>query len=303
MEFDVIDFIKSQSQSSSQVDSSVILGIGDDAAVINLKANRQLVVSTDTLVGGVHFDNSATPAQIGHKALAVSLSDLAAMGATPKWCTLNLTLPKIDMQWLAPFISGLLKLATKYNVSLVGGDTTAGALSITVTVFGEAIAGQYLTRSNAKRGDLIAVSGEIGSAAFALDNKKSNLAAALHVPEPQLKISQQIKSFARACIDISDGLLADLGHICKQSNLGATILLEQIPVNKQLKDSSPNWSNYVLAGGDDYQLCFTFSPDNLAKLPANCTIIGQMGCGTAVKVLSNNQEIQFKHTGFIHFNS
>lgn len=298
-EFDLINFIKSRSISDSTVD----IGIGDDAAVINLEKNMQLLVSTDTLVDGIHFDESATPNQIGHKSLAVNLSDLAAMGAVPKWVTLNLTLPTIDMDWVKEFISGFLSLANKYQVNLVGGDTTSGPLSITVTVFGEVKKNQSLLRSQAQRGDLIAVTGEIGSAAFALQNKDSDLIDSLYAPEPQLDISQQIKSFAHACIDISDGLIADLSHICKASKLGAKISLEQIPVNQQLKDTSPQWSKYVLSGGDDYQLCFTFAIEDLDKLPANCSVIGQMGCGTEVKVFSNNQEIKVTKKGFVHFNN
>lgn len=299
MEFDLIDFI----QSKVKINTSVVLGIGDDAAVLNLEKNTQLVVSTDTLVQGVHFDDATTPFQLGHKSLAVNLSDLAAMAATPKWVTLNLTLPCIDMPWLESFIAGFLALADIHEVSLIGGDTTSGPLSITVTAFGEVAHGQALTRSKAKRGDLIAVTGEIGSAAYALKNKDSPLASALHSPEPQLKISQQIKSFANACIDISDGLLADLSHICQASKLGAKISLEQIPVSSLIKTASPEWSHYVLSGGDDYQLCFTFAADDLGKLPMNCSVIGQMGCGEGVKVFSSNQEVKVAQKGFIHFNS
>lgn len=185
---------------------------------------------------------------------------------------------------------------------MVGGDTTSGPLSISVTVFGEVGTNQALKRSSAKRGDLIAVTGEIGSAAFALEHKDSTLVDALHTPDPQLEISNHIKSFAHSCIDISDGLLVDLGHICKASKLGARISLEQIPVSAEVKATSGQWSNYVLSGGDDYQLCFTFDAKDLDKLPANCTVIGQMGCGEGVKVFANNKEITVKKTGFIHFN-
>ncbi|MBL4658946.1 MAG: hypothetical protein JKY19_01205 [Alcanivoracaceae bacterium] len=163
---------------------------------------------------------------------------------------------------------------------------------------------QYLTRSKARRGDLIAVTGEIGSAAFALKHEGKDLDSCPYTPpHPHIEIVQQIVSFAHACIDISDGLLVDLGHICTQSKLGAKIVLEQIPVNKLIKTSSPNWSDYVLAGGDDYQMCFTFAVEDLNKLPAHCSVIGQMGCGDTVKVYVNNQQIKLKHQGFIHFNS
>jgi thiamine-monophosphate kinase len=299
MEFDLIALIKSK----TFTDSSVKVGIGDDAAIITNSINSQLVVSTDTLVEGVHFDQRTTAKQIGHKSLAVNLSDLAAMAARPKWVTLNITLPQVDMQWIEQFITGFLQLADKHQVNLIGGDTTTGPLSITVTVFGEVEKNQYLLRSAAKRNDLIAVTGEIGSAAYALKYPNTALEHFLHVPEPQLKISQQIKTFAHSCIDISDGLLADLGHICSQSKLSAKISLQQIPVNQQIKNHEPMWAELVLTGGDDYQLCFTFSADDLNKLPAGCTVIGQMGCGLGVKVFSNNQQIDFKQKGFVHFNN
>ena len=163
--------------------------------------------------------------------------------------------------------------------------------------------GQYLTRSRARRGDLIAVTGEIGSAAFTLKHRSKGSDPCPYTPRPQIEIVQQIVSFAHACIDISAGLLADLGYICTQSKLGAKISLEQIPVNKLIKTSSPNWSDYVLAGGGDYQLCFTFAAEDLNKLPAHCSVIGQMGCGDTVKVYVNNQEIKLQHKGFIHFNN
>ena len=299
MEFDLIKFIKSQ----VNYDSSVDLGINDDAAVVSLTENHQLVISTDTLVAGKHFDDRASAEQIGHKSLAVNLSDLAAMGATPKWVTLNLTLPKIDMTWVQGFVKGFLSLANKYHVNLIGGDTTQGPLSITVTAFGEVKKEHYLTRSKAQRGDLIAVTGEIGSAAYVLNHPNTELDSELHTPQPQLEISQQIKNFAHACIDISDGLLADLGHICKQSLVGAKIVLDQIPVNPIVKKNNPQWQSQVLSGGDDYQLCFTFSVEDLEKLPDNCSVIGQIGCGVKVKVFKDNQEIEISNKGFVHFDN
>ncbi|HOP23280.1 MAG TPA: thiamine-phosphate kinase [Gammaproteobacteria bacterium] len=298
MEFDLIAFIKSK----TKYDKSVILGINDDAAVLSLRPIKQLVVSTDTLVDGVHFDNKISPQQLGHKSLAVNLSDLAAMGATPKWFTLNLTLPKIEMSWIEGFINGLLRLAHNHKVNLVGGDTTQGPLSITITAFGEVETDQLLTRYSAQTKDLIAVTGQLGSAAFALDHTETELTKALFTPEPQLEISQQIREFATSCIDISDGLLADLGHICHQSQKGAKISLEQIPVNSLVK-KSPQWSHYVLSGGDDYQLCFTFNPSDLTKLPDNCTIIGQICCSGGVRVYSGNKEIQISQKGYVHFSN
>jgi thiamine-monophosphate kinase len=301
MEFDLIAYIKSRVKD----DPSVSVSIGDDAAILNIENNKQLVVSTDTLLAGRHFDESISTEQLGHKSLAVNLSDIAAMGATPKWVTLNLTLANADMNWLQAFITGFLKLASQYNVILVGGDITQGnEISITATVFGMVDKGQYLTRSAAKRGDLIAVTGELGSAAFVQKNRQhQKLLKHLYTPMPQLLIAQQIKDFAHACIDISDGLLADLGHICSQSLLSAQISLDDIPVNKIVKQATPQWSDFVLSGGDDYQLCFTFAIDDLHRLPAHCSVIGQMSCGQGVKVMANGKQLRLNHKGFIHFNN
>lgn len=299
MTLDLISYIKSQ----IQTDDTVIIGIGDDAAVIQVQTDHQLVVSTDTVLLGRHFDELTTAQHIGHKALAAGLSDLAAMAAKPQWVTLNVTLPDLNMKWLKEFISGFMNLATQYQLNLIGGDTTQGPCSVTVTVFGQALKGQTLHRSHAQRGDLIAVTGELGSAACALHNRGKGLDQFLYESQPQLAIAQQIKDFAHACIDISDGLLVDLDHICQASGLGAKIALEHIPVNTLVKELSPQWSEYVLSEGGDHQLCFTFAAKDLGKLPPHCSVIGQMGCGNAVSVFSNNQEITHKKKGFVHFNS
>jgi thiamine-monophosphate kinase len=298
MEFELIDFIKNK----VKTDASVVIGIGDDAAVTELPKGHQLVVSTDTLVQGVHFDERLNPQDLGHKSLAVNLSDLAAMGATPKWFTLNLTLPDIDKAWIEEYLQGLLELASRFNVHLIGGDTTQGPLSITITAMGSVESDRYLQRSTALRGDLIAVTGQLGNAAFALDNEYSELEAHLKQPVPRLDVSDTIKYFASSCIDISDGLMSDLNHICSQSHLGAQVNLENLPIHSQVKNH-PQWMKYVLSGGDDYQLCFTFSPKHLMKLPEDCTVIGQMKCGNEVSLFSNNQKIDYSQKGFIHFSS
>lgn len=301
MEPDLIAYIRSRVKD----DPSVSVSIGDDAAILNIENNKQLVVSTATLLAGRHFDESISAEQLGYKSLAVNLSDMAAMGARPQWATLNLTLANADTNWLQAFITGFLQLASQYNVILVGGDIAQGnETSITATVFGTVDKGQYLPRSAAKRGDLIAVTGELGTAAFVQKNRQhKKLLKHLYTPVPQLKIAEQIKGFAHACIDISDGLLADLGHICSQSLLSAQILLDDIPVNKTIKQTSPQWSDFVLSGGDDYQLCFTFAVDDLHRLPADCSVIGQMSCGQGVKVMANGKQLSLKHKGFIHFNN
>ena len=289
-----------------------MLGIGDDAAILNPNDIRQMVVSTDTLVADVHFKSSDQAATIGHKSLAVNFSDIAAMGAKPKWVLLNLTLPEINKKWCNGFIKGFSQLITKHHAQLIGGDTTQGPLSITVTVLGET--DKAITRNTAKVDDLIVVSGELGSAAFALNNPRSNKEcnAQLHSPEPRLDVAEKIKHIATSMIDVSDGLLADLTHICVASQVAAVVELSQIPVNPAIK-KDPNWKQYVLAGGDDYQLCFTINMENEVQLPEGCHIIGQILATeeeskidvAEVMVLENHQPIQTDFSnkqGYQHFN-
>lgn len=291
----MIQLINDRCQSETQ---GTELGIGDDAAILNPK--QKLVVSTDTLVAGVHFKPTDAASDIGHKALAVNISDLAAMGATPKWALLNLTLPKIDQDWVEGFISGFADLLSIHQMHLVGGDTTQGPLSITVTVMGEAE--QTIRRSTAQVDDLIVVSGEIGSAAYALTHPKCKdvLKQQLHRPNPRTDIAQQVKAFATAMLDISDGLLADLNHICQASGVGAVIELSQVPVDATVKKAK-HWQQYVLAGGDDYQLCFTIDAKDEEQLPADCHIIGQIIEGQGIMVLHNHQPIETNFKGYQHF--
>jgi len=260
-----------------------------------------LVVSTDTLVSGTHFKAKDSALSVGHKSLAVSFSDIAAMGATPKWVLLNLTLPKIDKPWIKGFIQGFAKLLSQHKAQLIGGDTTQGPLSITVTVMGET--DHAIRRDGAKIDDLIVVTGELGSAAYALKNpkKSKHCNAQLHSPNPRLDLSQQVKHLATSMIDVSDGLLADLGHICTASELAAVIELNQIPVNDMVK-KHPDWMSYVLAGGDDYQLCFTINLTDEDKLPDDCHIIGQIIAGKGIMVLDHHQPIETNLKGYQHFN-
>ncbi len=281
------------------------MGIGDDAAIIQPDPQKQLVVSTDTLVAGVHFKASDSADSIGHKALAVNLSDLAAMGATPKWVLLNLTLPEIKKPWINGFIKGFSQLLAKHRVQLIGGDTTQGPLSITVTAIGET--SEAICRSGARIGDLVVISGDLGAAAFALQHPKRNKACNLQLkkPEPRLDVSEQVKGFTHAMIDVSDGLLADLSHICAASEVAAVIELAQIPINPIIK-SDDNWMQYVLAGGDDYQLCFTINLDDEELLPEGCHIIGQIieanpNQTGQVVVLHHHQPIETGFSGFEHF--
>jgi len=271
------------------------LAIGDDAAILNTDSKQQLVVSTDTLVAGVHFKSTDSPKSIGHKSLAVSFSDMAAMGAEPKWVLLNLTLTELDKKWCDAFINGFSQLLIKHQAQLIGGDTTQGPISITVTVMGETK--QAITRKCAQVNNLIVISGELGSAAFALNNPKKSKTCdtQLHTPEPRLDVAKQIKHIATSMIDVSDGL-------------AAVVELSQIPVIEQIK-KDPDWMQYVLAGGDDYQLCFTIHIDDEDQLPDGCCVIGQiLEAGEDigdVTVLNQHQPIQtdhLKNKGYQHFN-
>ena len=234
--------------------------------------------------------------------MAVSLSDMAAMGAQPKWVLLNLSLPESDETWCQQFIDGFAALLHQHQVQLIGGDTTQGSLSVTVTVMGEAA--KPIRRDQAQANDLIAVSGVFGSAAFALNNPDAcqSCLQQLQMPEPRLDLVERIKNLATSMIDVSDGLVADLGHICQASELGAVIELSQIPINEIIK-TDQQWMQYVLAGGDDYQLCFTINQADEDLLPQDCHIIGQMITGDSVTVLNNHQPLQQTFQGYQHFNS
>ncbi len=300
-EFELIKQLQSLVQNQNQ---AVALGIGDDAAVLDpqlISAGQKIVLATDTLVAGRHFLEQDKPEDIGYKALAVNLSDMAAMAAQPKWLLMNLTLPEIEEQWLTGFKRGVGELLGQYQVELIGGDTTSGPLTIGFTVLG--LSSQPKKRCSAKAGDLIVVSGELGSAAFALNNPGQNedCDTQLKRPIPRFDISESVKDYAHAMIDVSDGLVADLGHICEASCLAAHIDLEKIPVLKAIKHD-PQWRDYVLAGGDDYQLCFTLAPKDANKLPADCAVIGHMKTGDAgVSVYENGQTLDVKQSGFDHF--
>lgn len=255
----------------------VLLGVGDDCALLRVPPGRDLAVSIDTLVCGTHFLAEDDPEALGHKALAVNLSDLAAMGAEPAWATLALTLPEVDTAWLAAFSSGFANLARRHGIALVGGDTTRGPLSITIQIHGFVEPGKAMRREGARPGDLIFVSGELGDAALALlakggdlvaPEKLPNLLNRLHRPEPRLDLSARIRGIASACIDISDGLGADLGHICERSGIGAMIRAGSLPLSETVRDqvsATGDWG-VVLAGGDDYELCLTVPPERRAEL-------------------------------------
>lgn len=263
-EFDLIRRCFTRARDASA--PGIVLGIGDDAALLAPAPGCECVVSVDTLVAGVHFPADTPPADIGWKSLAVNLSDLAAMGATPRACFLALTLPQSDEDWCAEFARGFFALADSAGCALAGGDTTSGSLSITVTVIGEAPAGRALRRAGARAGDLVCVSGTPGEAALGLarwqaGNRDAHDAAIARLlrPSPRVALGEALRGIATACIDVSDGLLGDLGHVLRASgNLGADIDLAALPRAASLAAlSDDSFFDQVLAGGDDYELCFT----------------------------------------------
>lgn len=248
------------------------IGIGDDCAVVQISPKHKLVTSTDTLIQGVHFDESYSPHDIGYKALAVNLSDIAAMGATPKWFSLALTLPKSDEKFLTDFSKGLFDLAKQYSLDLIGGDTTKGHLSITITIMGELPNHQGLLRSGAKTNDDIYISNYLGRAALALQGERK-LLPFLHRPQPQIELGLKLLKIASSCIDISDGLQADLGHILKASGVGADVKLDLLPMDEWVKKE--NNICLALAGGEDYQLCWTTNPkqsENIKNIAKNLNL-------------------------------
>ncbi len=246
-----------------------VLGVGDDAALLRPGPGMVLAVSTDMLVSGRHFFPDADPEQLGHKALAVNLSDMAAMGAAPRWATLSIALPNVDTRWLAAFSRGFLRLARRHAVDLVGGDTTRGPRNICVQIVGEVPARRTLRRDGARVGDDIWVSGTLGDAALALAamqgrlklaaRERAAVARRLHAPTPRIGLGIALRGIARSAIDVSDGLVADLGHICARSRVAAAIEFARVPVSATLRRhlDRPTARAAMLGGGDDYELCFT----------------------------------------------
>ena len=248
---------------------SALLGIGDDAALLKVSDGHVLAVSCDMLASGTHFFPDADPFLLGHKTLAVNLSDMAAMGATPRWATLAIALPDADETWLERFSAGFFALAQQYGVELIGGDTTRGPLNLCVTILGEVPAQQALQRSGAQHGDEIWVSGTLGDAALALAHLQGRIALSgeelaacaqvLHQPQPRVALGLALRGIASSTIDISDGLLADLGHILDASHAAAEIGLAPLPVSAVMRAyvELPLGKQCALSGGDDYELCFT----------------------------------------------
>jgi len=246
-----------------------LLGVGDDAALLRTDAGAVLAVATDMLLEGRHFAKGAEPRALGHKALAVNLSDMAAMGATPRWATLALALPHANEDWIAAFADGFYALAERFDVDLIGGDTTRGPLTICVAILGEVPAGLALMRSGARPDDDIWVSGELGGAAYALHDAGNAAAASrLHQPEPRVELGEKLRGIAHAAIDVSDGFAQDLGHILERSGVGAVVhyaLLPKFPCGDARLQQ-----RCVLAGGDDYELLFTAPQSARRELEALC---------------------------------
>ncbi len=318
-EFDIIQcYFNRQSLQRNDV----MLGIGDDAALITPPAGQQLAIAIDTLVEGVHFPIGTAAYDIGWKALAVNLSDMAAMGAEPAWFTLAFTLEKAEEHWLEAFSQGLLDLATRASVLLVGGDTTRGPLTVTIQIAGYVPEGEDLTRHGAKPGDEIWVSGTLGDAALGLQlsAQPMNISKAdrqyllqrLNRPLPQHELGMSLRHIASSCIDISDGLLADLGHLCETSQVGAIIEFEAIPLSAAAKNLIASESGYrelPLYGGDDYELCFTAAPDKhdqllsiSRKLDCPLTCIGQITAELQVRCQDSDGRIMaLPSLGYQHF--
>lgn len=297
------------------------LGIGDDAALIAPANGMALAVSADMLVAGTHFLPEANPFHVGWKSLAVNLSDMAAMGALPKWATLAIALPQADEAWVEQFAAGFFMCADKYQVDLIGGDTTRGPLTISVQIMGEVRPNQTLLRSGAKPGDEVWVSGQLGDAALALAGLQGRYALnqeeleaclpALHTPQPRVELGLLLNMMVHSAIDISDGLLADLGHILQASTVGAEINLQHVPCSAIARNrlTDPQVQQMVLAGGDDYELCFTAPARNHAEIAKMAILIGvpltRIGVitqepGLAVRGL-DNQIININKPGFDHF--
>jgi thiamine-monophosphate kinase len=310
-EFDLIARIRARAGTRADI----VLGIGDDAALLAPPPGLQLVVTADTLNAGVHFPEGSAAADIGWKALAVNLSDLASMGAEPAWCTLSLSLPQPDAAWIDGFLDGFLDLAGRHGIALVGGDTTRGPLSISVTAMGLVEPGGALRRDGARVGDDVWVTGTLGDAAggLALLSRApaDALRARLDRPTPRVEAGRALRGIATACVDVSDGLLADLGHVASRSGVGAQVDIDALPASDALMAAFDEATRVPLqaSGGDDYELCFTAPADARARVDAvssqfdlRITRIGCMVAGEGVlPVHSDGRSWSASRRGYDHF--
>ncbi len=324
-EFDLIDLIRARCALQR---ADVRLGIGDDAALLAPPSGHELAVSTDTLVAGVHFPFATSAHDLGWKALAVNLSDLAAMGATPAWALLSLTLPDAGRDFVAAFADGFGELAAQHGVALVGGDTTRGPLAVGVTVHGFVAPGRALRRDGARPGDAVFVTGTLGDAAAGLRcldradaraselfnapaDTRETLVARLNRPSPRIAAGTALRDFASACIDVSDGLFADLGHVAERSEVGIELEVEELPASSALLALFDRDERLVLqaTGGDDYELAFCVPPArvsdmqrDLARIGCGATRIGRVVEGERVRLFDADRcELVFERGGWNHF--
>ena len=278
MKYNEFEIISNFFNKYQKKEKNIIQGIGDDSALIKIPKNNILTISTDTLVEGIHFFKNINPKDLAYKAIAVNLSDIASMGALPKWITLSITMPKSDSIWLKYFSKHFFKALKKYQVTLIGGDTNCGPLSITLSAYGLIQGKKALLRKNAKEGDLIFITGSLGESAagfFLLKQKKylinikiKNYLIQKHLnPIPRISEGIILRNFANAAIDVSDGLVSDLKHILNNSQCGANIELNKLPISKYLKNNfkKTDYFNWALYFGEDYELCFTISKKNIKQ--------------------------------------
>ena len=300
--------------------ADVRLGVGDDAALLECPPGTELVAAVDTLVDGVHFPHGSPAASVGHRALAVNLSDLAAMGARPAWALLALTLPRVEESWLSEFAAGMAALARAHDVALVGGDTTSGPLCVTVQALGYVPRSTALLRSGGAAGDALFVSGTPGDAAAGLNVEQGRLSAAGQAaaylrerflyPTPRLALGERLRGYASACIDVSDGLLGDAGKLARASGCGVAISYHDVPVSDALVSTvgAERARELALTGGDDYELCFSVRPAHVGRLLADLpperwgyTRIGTVRAAPGADVLRDGAVISFSHSGYDHF--
>ena len=300
----------------------VLLGVGDDCAIVSVPEDKQLAITTDTLVDGVHFPSDTSAEDIACKTIAVNLSDLAAMGAEPAWLTLALSLPRVDESWIKSFSDSFRRTAEKYNVQLIGGDTTQGPLSITVQAMGFVEPDNIMRRDGARPGDVVYVSGTLGDAAAglrilqqgqAVDTNNAWLVNRLNRPQARVELGLKASAYCKCAIDISDGLVADLGHVLEASNCGATVNIDSIPLSHQLVEYSINRSEVdwvmVLSGGDDYELCLVVSAENenrlmqtASELSLPLTRIGVIEAHKSLNIVDNTgAKYLFDRGGYEHF--
>lgn len=319
-EFNLIEkyFVGRQTQRTD-----VLLAAGDDCALVEAPTGSSIAISTDTLVSGTHFLPDANPAWVAHKALASNISDLAAMGATPAWVSFALTMPFVDEAWLAPFCDSFFELADQYGIQLIGGDTTKGPLSLTLTVQGFVPKGQALKREGAKVGDEIYVTGSIGDSKAGLDVILNQAQADRpwakileqrhYLSSPRVCVGEALRGIASAAIDISDGVISDLGHILKRSHVGANVEVEHLPISSQLVEfvaGRDRALQYALTSGEEYELCFTVPEEKrealshaLKDIDCSVTCIGQINSNGNLTFTRNGQIITWQLNGYDHFKS